>query len=79
MGNNIILDNDAMRNKQMINSTHNDIQCLSLDNVVRPCDRLKSNQCEYNVSETVENVVREKFVPDPHRHQDHKKAHSYLI
>ena len=39
MGNNIIIDNDAMRNKQMINSMHNDIQCLSLDNAVRPCDR----------------------------------------
>ena len=34
MGNNIIIDN-----KQMINSMHNDIQCLSLDNAVRPCDR----------------------------------------
>ena len=34
MGNNITLDN-----KQMINSMHNDIQCLSLDNAVRPCDR----------------------------------------
>lgn len=34
MGNNIILDT-----KQMINSTHNDIQCLSLDNAFRPCDR----------------------------------------
>ena len=32
MGNNIILDNDATRNKQMINSMHNDIQCIeSLD------------------------------------------------
>ena len=34
MGNNIIIDN-----KQMINSMHNDIQCLSLDNAKRPCDR----------------------------------------
>ena len=34
MGNNIILDN-----KQMINSMHNDIQCLSLDSATRPCDR----------------------------------------
>ena len=34
MGNNIILDT-----KQMINSMHNDIRCLSLDNAVRPCDR----------------------------------------
>ena len=39
MGDNIILDNDATRNKQMINSMHNDIQCLSLDNAKRPCDR----------------------------------------
>ena len=31
---NIILDN-----KQMINSMHNDIQCISLESATRPCDR----------------------------------------
>ena len=31
---NIIIDN-----KQMINSMHHDIQCLSLDSATRPCDR----------------------------------------
>lgn len=34
MGNNIILDT-----KQMIDSMHNDIQCLSLESATRPCDR----------------------------------------
>ena len=34
MSNNLVIKNDSF-----IQSMHNDIQCLSLDNATRPCDR----------------------------------------